>query len=93
MANSVDVVLLRNRRRRRRRILKLSIVLVIAGIILLIYVKRDLWFPQLEGIGSRYQNVARNEEAEAEGVFELNIYGGIDVETDFINNNLFILSD
>ncbi|MBQ8094188.1 MAG: hypothetical protein IJ242_11515 [Clostridia bacterium] len=93
MANSVDVVLLRNRRRRRRRILKLSIVLVIAGIILLIYVKRDLWFPQLEGIGSRYQNVARNEEAEAEGVFELNISGGIDYETDFINNNLFILYD
>ena len=93
MANNVDVVLLRNRMKRRRQFVKLLIVLAAAAIIAFIYVKRDIWFPQLEGIGSRYQNVTRNEDAEVEGNFELSVSGGVDYTADFINNNLFILCD
>lgn len=93
MANNVDVVLLRKRLRRRRRIAKLLIFLAVVGLCVFIYAKRDVWFPQLEGIGTRYQNnVTRNEEA-ADGEFELNVSGGVDYQADFIGNNLFILCD
>lgn len=93
MANNVDVVLLRNRIKRRRRIAKLVIFLIIAGLCVFIYSKRDVWFPKLEGVGSRYQNVTQNEEAEADGEFELNVSGGVDYQAGFINSNLFILCD
>ncbi len=93
MANNVDVVLLRKRLKRRRRIAKLLIFLLVAGICVFIYAKRDVWFPKLEGIGSRYQNVTQNADAEADGEFELSVSGGVDYQADFINNNLFILCD
>lgn len=93
MANNVDVVLLRKRIRRRRRIAKLLIFLAVVGLCVFIYSRRDVWFPQLEGIGTRYQNVTRNEEAEADGEFELNVSGGVDYQAGFISNSLFILCD
>ena len=93
MANNVDVVLLRNRIKRRRQLVKLLIILVVVAAVIFVYVKRDLWFPQLEGIGSRYQNVTRNEDADAEGDFELTVSGGVDYTADFINHSLFILCD
>ena len=93
MANNVDVVLVRNRMKRRRQLVKLLIVLAVASLVVFMYLKRDMWFPQLEGIGSRYQNVTRNEDADAEGDFELTVSGGVDYTADFINNNLFILCD
>lgn len=93
MANTVDVVLLRNRRKRRRRIIKVVVFLLFAALCIFIYSKREIWFSQLEGIGSRYQTVTHNEEAEAEGVFELTISGGVQYHADFINSNMFILYD
>lgn len=93
MANNVDVVLLRNRMKRRRRIVKVLIALFIVGICVLVYAKRDVWFPQLEGIGSRYQNVTRSDDADTGGEFELSVSGGVEYTAEFINNNLFILCD
>lgn len=93
MANNVDVVLLRNRMKRRRRIAKILIALVVLGLCVLVYAKRDIWFPQLEGIGSRYQNVTRSDDADTGGEFELSVSGGVDYTADFIGNNLFILCD
>lgn len=93
MANSVDIVLIRQRRRRRRRIMKLLMFLFVVGICVFIYSKRDIWFPQLEGIGTRYQNVTQNENADTEGNFPLTVSGGVDYHTEFVNNNMFILCD
>lgn len=94
MANNIDLVLERSKRKRRRQLTKFVIFLVFAAIGVFIYRMRDVWFPQLEGIGSRYQsNVTRNETAGAEGEFELNVSGGVDYHADFIGNNLLILCD
>ncbi len=93
MAKNVDVVLLRKRLKRRRRIIKLLIFLSVVGLCVFIYAKRDIWFPQLEGIGSRYHNVTQNENAGADGEFELNVSGGVDYQANFISNELFILCD
>ena len=92
MANSVDVVLLRKRRRARQRIIKLLLFLIFAGFAILIYVRRDVWFPKLEGIGTRYQNITQNEDV-TDDAFSLSISGGVNYSADFINKDLFILCD
>lgn len=58
----------------------------------MLYSKRDVWFPKLEGIGSRFQSVKSNGEL-AEGNFPLSISGGIDYQTGNLNGYLAILSD
>ena len=94
MANNVDLVLERNKRKHIRRLVKIVIFAFFIVVGVFIYRMRDVWFPHLEGIGTRYQsNVTRNEDAEAEGEFELNVSGGVDYHAGFINNNLFILCD
>ncbi len=94
MANHVDIVLERKKRARRRRLFKFLICLGFIGLGVLIYQMRSLWFPKLEGIGSRYQNnVTQNEDAVAGGEFELNVSGGVDYTAGFISNNLLILCD
>lgn len=93
MANNVDIVVLRRRRRRRRFLIRLVVFLLFAALCVLIYMMRDSWFPRLEGIGSRYQNVAQNDNVEMGGDFSLNIYGGVDYHADFIGNQLFLLCD
>lgn len=94
MANNIDLVLERSKRKRRRQITKFLIFLFFVAVGIFIYQMRDVWFPRLEGIGSRYQNnVTRNEDVGADGEFELNVSGGVDYHADFIGNNLFILCD
>ena len=94
MANNVDLVLERNKRKRIRRLVKVGIFAFFILIGMFIYKMRDVWFPQLEGLGARYQNgVTRNEHAEAEGEFELNVSGGVDYHANFVKNDLFILCD
>lgn len=94
MANNVDFILERNKRRRRRRLIKIGIAVCFIALGVFLYRMRDVWFPQLEGIGSRYQNnVTRNENADAQGEFELNVSGGVDYHAGFISNNLLILCD
>ena len=91
MSKNVDVVVLRRRLKRRRRMLKLLMFLVVLGVALLVYSKRDTWFPKLQGIGSRYQNITRNEESN--GTFELAVSGGVEYFADFVQSDLFILCD
>ena len=94
VANNVDLVLERNKRKHIRRFVKIVIFAFFIVVGVFIYRMRDVWFPHLEDIGTRYQNgVTRNEDAEAEGEFELNVSGGVDYHADFVNNNLFILCD
>ncbi|MBQ8928027.1 MAG: hypothetical protein IJ055_07115 [Oscillospiraceae bacterium] len=93
MANNVDIVVLRQRRKRRRFLIRFIVFLVLVALCVLIYMMRDSWFPQLEGIGSRYQNVTQNDNVEMEGDFSLNIYGGVDYHADFVSNQLFLLCD
>ncbi len=93
MGNTVDIVLIRQRRRRRRRMSKLLLGLLAVGLCVLVYVKRDVWFPRLEGIGSRYQNITQNEEPDAEGNYPLSVSGGVDYYTSFVGNTMFILCD
>ncbi len=70
------------------------LLLVIAvAICIFIYAKRDVWFPQLEGIGSRYQNITQNENADTEGNYPLSVSGGVDYYTSFVSSNMFILCD
>ncbi len=93
MGNTVDIVLIRQRRRRRRRMSKFLLALLAVGLCVLVYVKRDVWFPRLEGIGSRYQNITQNEDPDAEGNYPLSVSGGVDYYTSFVGNNMFILCD
>lgn len=96
MANSVDIVKIRQRQRRRQQIinmLKLLCVLAVIGVCIFIYIKRDIWFPQLEGIGSRYQNITQNENADTEGNYPLSVSGGVDYYASFVSNHMFILCD
>ncbi|MBQ4464799.1 MAG: hypothetical protein II916_02395 [Oscillospiraceae bacterium] len=94
MANHVDIVLERKKRARRRRMIKVFIVLLFLGLGIFIYRLRDVWFPKLEGIGSRYQdNVTRSEDADLTGEFELKVSGGVDYHAGFIGNSLLILCD
>lgn len=93
MAQNHDVVLIRQRRRRRRRMTKLLLFLIAVAICIFIYSKRDIWFPQLEGIGTRYQNITQNENADTEGNYPLSVSGGVDYYMSFVNQNMFILCD
>ena len=66
---------------------------MLASIIFGLYVKRDVWFPKLEGIGSRFQSV-KSSGGELSGEnFPLNISGGIDYQVGNLNGYLAILSD
>lgn len=65
-------------------------LLLLAGII---YARRDVWYPKLEGIGTRYQTIRQNDGTLAEGNFPLTVSGGIDYETANMNGSLVILSD
>lgn len=89
----VDIVILRRRRKRRRQIAKFIAFILLASIIFGLYVKRDVWFPKLEGIGSRFQSV-KSSGGELSGEnFPLNISGGIDYQVGNLNGYLAILSD
>ncbi len=93
MGNSVDIVLIRQRRRRRKRTSQFLLLVLAVGLCVFIYAKRDIWFPQLEGIGSRYQNITQNENADTEGNYPLSVSGGVDYYTSFVDTNMFILCD
>ena len=88
----VDIVLLRKRKKRRRQLIKYTAFMFIVGTAVMLYSKRDVWFPKLEGIGSRFQSVKSNGEL-AEGNFPLSISGGIDYQPGNLNGYLAILSD
>ncbi len=89
----VDIVILRRRRKRRRQMAKFIAFILLASIIFGLYVKRDVWFPKLEGIGSRFQRV-KSSGGELSGEnFPLNISGGIDYQVGNLNGYLAILSD
>lgn len=89
----VDIVILRRRRKRRRQMAKFIAFILLASIIFGLYVKRDVWFPKLEGIGSRFQSV-KSSGGELSGEnFPLNICGGIDYQVGNLNGYLAILSD
>lgn len=89
----VDIVILRRRRKRRRQMAKFIAFILLASIIFGLYVKRDVWFPKLEGIGSRFQSV-KSSGGELSGEnFPLNISGGIDYQVGNLNGYLVILSD
>ena len=91
--NIKDVVILRRRRKRRRQMAKFIAFILLASIIFGLYVKRDVWFPKLEGIGSRFQSV-KSSGGELSGEnFPLNISGGIDYQVGNLNGYLAILSD
>ena len=89
----VDIVILRRRRKRRRQMAKFIAFILLASIIFGLYVKRDVWFPKLEGVGSRFQSV-KSSGGELSGEnFPLNISGGIDYQVGNLNGYLAILSD
>ncbi len=89
----VDIVLLRRRRKRRRQMAKFTAFILLASVIFGLYIKRDVWFPRLEGIGSKFQSVkSSNGEFSGEN-FPLSISGGIDYQVGNLNGYLTILSD
>ena len=89
----VDIVILRRRRKRRRQMAKFIAFILLASIIFGLYVKRDVWFPKLEGIGSRFQSVKSSGGDLSGENFPLNISGGIDYQVGNLNGYLAILSD
>lgn len=88
-----DIVVLRRRRNRLRKLYKTLLFLIVVLIAVGLYIKRDTWFPKLEGIGSRYQAIRQSDNDSAGGNFPLLISGGIDYETAELDGNLVILSD
>ncbi len=93
MANTVDVFQARLRKKRRRRWAKVLIVLCVAAVCAFIYSRRNVWFPKLENIGTRYQNITQNENADTEGYFPLTVSGGVDFYAEFIDNSMMVLCD
>lgn len=93
MAENMDVVRLRQLRLRRKRMMKLLLGLLAVIVCIVIYIKRDVWFPKLEGIGTKYQNITQNQNADTEGYYPLSVSGGVDYYTSFVGNNMFILCD
>lgn len=93
MAENMDVVALRQQRIRRRRLAKLLLGLLAVIVFIVIYINRDVWFPKLEGIGTKYQNITQNKNSDTEGNYPLSISGGVDYYTSFVGNNMFILCD
>lgn len=89
----IDIGLLRRRKKRRRQIIKILAFMIFAGIAVGLYIKRDSWIPELEGIGGKFQSVKSNSGKLAEGNFPLSISGGIDYQTANLNGYLAILSD
>ena len=51
--NTQDIVVARRRRNRRRRMQKLFLFLMLLLLAGIIYARRDVWYPKLEGIGTR----------------------------------------
>lgn len=93
-SKDIDIGLLRRKKKRRRQIVKFLALMLLVGIVIMLYVKRDVWFPKLEGIGQKFQSVRSNDENElAEGNFPISISGGIDYQTAELNDYLVILSD
>lgn len=92
-SNDVDIVLLRRRKKRRRQLIKFLSFMILVGIAVLLYSKRDTWIPKLEGIGGKFQSVKSSGGKLADGNFPLNISGGIDYQTADLNGYLTILSD
>ena len=62
--NTQDIVLARRRRNRRRRLQKLFLILLVLLLAGIIYARRDVWYPKLEGIGTRYQTIRQNDGRE-----------------------------
>ncbi len=93
MADTVDIVQVRLRKKRRQRLLRLLGILLAVSICIFIYAKRNVWFPKLEDIGTKYQNVRQNENADTEGYFPLSVSGGVDFYAEFIGNQMFLLCD
>ncbi len=92
MAQQVDVYQARKRRRQRVRLRRFVVFMIVVGIAIFVYVKRDVWYPELEGIGSRY-NITQNENADTEGNFPLSVSGGVDYYASFVRSEMFILCD
>ena len=89
----IDIVRLRKRRNRRKKLLKLLAFVLLVSSVAAFYVKRDDWYPKLEGIGNRFESVKSNGGNLAKGNFPISISGGIDYQTGEINGYLAILSD
>lgn len=89
----VDIVLLRRRRKRRRQMAKFTAIILLASVVLGLYIKRDVWFPKLEGIGSKFQSVKSSNGELSGDNFPLSISGGIDYQVGNLSGYLAILSD
>lgn len=89
----IDIVRLRKRRNRRKKLLKLLAFVLLVSSVAAFYVKRDDWYPKLEGIGNRFESVKSNGGNLAKGNFPISISGGIEYQTGEINGYLAILSD
>lgn len=89
----IDIVSLRKRKNRRKKTAKFLIIAFLIAISVLLYAKKDKWFPKLEGIGSKFQSVKSNNGELAGGNFPLSISGGIDYQVSELNGYLAILSD
>lgn len=89
----IDIQYLRRRKKRRRRFVKLFAFLTVFLLVAVLFVKRNLWLPELEGIGNKFQSVRSSGSKLAGGNFPLNMSGGIDYQTKELNGSLAILSD
>ena len=60
-SKDIDIGLLRRRKKRRRQLVKFFAVMLLAGVVITLYAKRDSWIPKLEGIGGKFQSVKSNQ--------------------------------
>ncbi|MBQ3940259.1 MAG: hypothetical protein II723_04025 [Oscillospiraceae bacterium] len=87
-----DLYAARRRKRRLRMLRRSALFLAIAGVLLLLYQKRDVWIPRLETIGSKHQSL-RGDGSVTDGEFPLQVYGGEGYQIGKMNQKLLVLSD
>ena len=81
------------RQKKRRKILRQGIwFLLLVMAVLVLYQRRDSWFPKLETIGLRHQS-NRYGDAASDGDFPLYVAGSGDCQIASAGKKLFVLSD
>ena len=88
---NIDIVSLKKKKRRRRQMLKYAAFLALVIIGVIIYVKKDDWFPGFDSSNAVFKSVKSNEQSDDN--FPLSISGGIDYQVKDLNDDLAILSD
>lgn len=92
MYDANDLVELKKREKRKKRIIQLIIFLVLASAGTAAFLTKDIWLPELRGLGKQYETIV-NDGRLAEGNFPIEINGGVGYQVNSADNDVVVLSD